>query len=177
MAFDLPVEGEEGPFVGQNVTAAATCEASTTVGGARRSLDETGADTVIVTDHGLAVGEVDAEVLGGADDSVAVLDVMHPVPSTYRPSVTVSSLAGAHPKRVVVTTPDGRLLGEAQVDPELDGEKMERELSETMEAVADHFGDHEPSDTELRSFLRDRLVAQGRSPEEADQFMADLEDT
>ncbi len=44
-----------------------------------------------------------------------------------------------------------------------------------MEAVAEHFGDEDPSDEDLRRFLRDRLMSQGRSAEEADQFMAEID--
>ena len=39
-------------------------------------------------------------------------------------------------------------------------------------AAKEHFGDHEPSEEEMRTFLRDRLVSEGKSPEEADEFVA-----
>jgi CBS domain-containing protein len=199
MAYGLPVEGDDGPFVGQVVTEAVTCDVGATVGEARTRLGDAGAGAAVVT-HGdrLAVGEIDEETLAGADDDRRLLEVMGPVPSTVRPSVTVSSLAGAHEHRVLVTTPDGRLLGEAVIvaEPdEHDGDhtghdhhhddndessshlrRMEDELMSTMEAVAKHFGDREPSDAELRSYLRDHLVDEGRSPEEADRFMAELDD-
>jgi len=208
MAFNLPVEGDEGPFVGQALSDAVTCDVGATVADARRRLHEAGADVAIVTAaDGLVVGELDEEALGGSDDDRPLLDVMRPVPSTVRPSVTVSSLTGPGRTRAVVTTSDGRLLGQAVVEPGDDhdhdhdghdhdghdhdahdhhdddnGEtspellRLEQELTETMEAVAEHFGDREPSDAELRSYLRDRLVAEGRSPEEADRFMAELDD-
>ena len=38
-------------------------------------------------------------------------------------------------------------------------------------AVQEHFGDREPSDEEVRAFLRDRLIAEGSTPEEADQAL------
>jgi len=199
MAYGLPVEGDDGPFVGQVVTEAVTCDVGATAGEAGARLDDAGARTAVVTyGDGLAVGEVDQDALAGADDDRRLLDLMGPVPSTVRPSVTVSSLAGAHERRVLVTTSDGRLLGEAviEADPDQDDgdhtghdhdhdgndeapshlRRMEDELTSTMEAVAGHFGDREPSDAELRSYLRDRLVEEGRSPEEADRFMAELDD-
>ncbi|MDQ6796417.1 MAG: hypothetical protein M3011_00090 [Actinomycetota bacterium] len=195
MAYGLPVEGDDGPFVGQAVTDAVAVEVGSSVGQARRRLEESGYDVAIVIhEQGWVVGEVDAEILAGPDDG-SLLEVMRPVPSTVRPSATVSSLAGSAGERLVVSTSDGRLLGQAVVEAEYhdghhhDGHdhadqeassgrlgRMEQELTEVMEAVADHFGDGEPSDEELRSFLLDRLVAEGRSPEEADQFMAGIDD-
>ena len=192
MAHGLPVEGEDGPFIGEQVTAAVTCEATATLDEARRRLEDGGCNVVIVVADGLAVGEIDAEALAGAGRDSTLIDVLKPVPSTDRPSVTVSSLSEPEPNRVVVTTPDGWLLGQAVVEPQPhdahahDGEdghdelpdpaRMEAELSETMAAVGDHFGDREPSEDELRVFLRDRLVAEGRSPEEADRIMAGLDE-
>jgi rhodanese-related sulfurtransferase len=44
-------------------------------------------------------------------------------------------------------------------------------MSLTLE-VQEHFGDHEPSEEEIRAYLRERLLAEGHSPEEADEAMA-----
>jgi len=201
MAYGLPVEGDDGPFVGETVTDAVTVDVGATVGQARRRLGESGSEVAIVThEQGWAVGEVDADVLAGSDDGRSLLEVMRPVPSTVRPSAAVSSLAGSGGNRLVVSSPDGRLLGQAvvedheghdheghdheghdhdQAEQDASSERlgrMERELTEVMEAVAVHFADSEPSDEELRSFLRDRLVAEGHSPQEADQFMAGIDD-
>lgn len=41
-------------------------------------------------------------------------------------------------------------------------------------AARDHFGDHEPSDEEMRGFLRNRLISEGKSAEEADDFLAHM---
>ena len=38
--------------------------------------------------------------------------------------------------------------------------------------VQEHFGDHEPSEDEVRGYLRDRLIREGHSPDEADETMA-----
>jgi hypothetical protein len=45
-----------------------------------------------------------------------------------------------------------------------------------MAAVEERFGDREPSEAEMRAFLRERLVAEGRSPEDADRFLDELEE-
>ena len=44
-------------------------------------------------------------------------------------------------------------------------------MSLTLE-IQRHFGDHQPSEQEIRAYLRKRLVDEGRSPEEADEVMA-----
>jgi len=44
-----------------------------------------------------------------------------------------------------------------------------------MEAIEERFGDREPSEAELRSFLHGRLVAEGRTAEDADHFLDQLE--
>jgi hypothetical protein len=54
-------------------------------------------------------------------------------------------------------------------------EAFEKELTEVMAGVEERFGDREPTEAELRSFLRDRLVAEGRSAEDADRFLDELE--
>lgn len=41
-------------------------------------------------------------------------------------------------------------------------------------AAANHFGDREPTDEELRAFLRARLIAAGKTPAEADAFLDEL---
>lgn len=53
--------------------------------------------------------------------------------------------------------------------------RLQSEFLSVLMAVEEHFGDSEPSDEEVRAFLRDRLVIEGRSPEEADAFMAEIE--
>ncbi len=188
MAYGLPVEGEDGPFVGQRVAPAQTCRPEHTAADARALLEESGAEEVIVVaGDDLAVGLLDAEGLEGAPDDAPVLEVMAPVPGSIRPSVTVASLADRDADRVLVTTSDGRLLGVAESGgghdrddghdhDHADVHEIERELGDLMQAAQERFGDREPSAAELRDFLRDRLIDEGRSPEEADRFMADLED-
>lgn len=39
-------------------------------------------------------------------------------------------------------------------------------------AAKEHFGDREPSEEEMHGFLRDRLLSEGKSPQEADDYLA-----
>ena len=197
MAFGLPVEGEDGPFLGDQVTPVATCAVTHTVADARRELSGAGDDgLVIVQAEGLAVGEVDAEALEGRPDDTALLEVLRPVPSTVRPSVTVASVAEGGGGSPLVTDSDGRLLGRATVEAahdhegcdheghdhdghdhegSVDLEGYEAELSSVLAAVEERFGEEEPSAEELRAFLHERLVAEGRSAEDADRLLEDLD--
>ena len=176
MAYGLPVEGADGPFLGDDLMAATSCDVEGTVGEARALL---GDGPVVVVADGLAVGEVDAETLEGHDDDEKLLEVMDPVPTTVRPSVTVAAAAEGGGGRQLVTTSDGRLVGQAFVEAHdhdhVDEEAFDRELTSVMAAVEERFGDREPSETELRAFLRERLVAEGRSAEDADRFLDELE--
>jgi hypothetical protein len=184
MAYGLPVEGTDGPFIGERASPVATCEAGQTVGDARRL----GADVVVVVvaGDGLAVGEVDADTLERSADDELLLDVMDPVPSTYRPSVTEAALAEEGSGRHLVSTSDGRLLGEVTVKEgahehghdhdhdDVDMDQFEQELTGVMEAVRERFGDREPTEEELRTLLHERLMAEGRSAEDADRFLDQL---
>jgi CBS domain-containing protein len=172
MAYSLPVEGDDGPFVGEQVTPVPTCRSDQTVADARKLLEGSDAtEVVVVAGDDLAVGLVDADRLEDAADDAPLLDVMALVPSSIRPSVTVDSLGEREGERALVTTSDGRLLGVAEVKGE---QQLEQELDSLMKAVRERFGDREPSTDELHQFLRDRLVDEGRSPEEADRLMAEL---
>ena len=110
MSYGLPVEGDDGPFVGEEVAELPTCRYDQTVADARALLD--GADHVVVlAGEDLAVGLVDADVVEGAADDDRVLDVMVVIPGSIRPSVTVASLAERDIGPILVTTSDGRLMG------------------------------------------------------------------
>ena len=195
MAAGLPVEGDDGPFVGDEVTMVPTLSPHATVGDARAAMAEADASAAVVVGcDGLAIGLVDDEVLHGADDGERLLEPMVLVPSAIRPSVTLESLDGGEAHRLLVTTPDGRLVGMAAVKGDDDRDhddhdhgdqdhgghdhdeltRMEEELDDLAAAVRERFGDHDPTEEELHSLLRDRLMAEGRSPEEADRFLADL---
>lgn len=183
MAYGLPVEGADGPFLGDELSEVPTCDAGATVADARAAIGD--AEAVIIVAEGLVVGEIDAEALPALPAEAAVLDVMDPVPSTVRPSVTVAALAEGGGGSRLVTTSAGRLLGVATVEAEAHEhdhdhdhggmEAFENELTEVMAAVEERFGERDPTEAELRSFLRERLVAEGRSAEDADRFLDELE--
>ena len=194
MAFGLPVEGEDGPFLAGRVEDVPTCDVRLTAADARRVLDSTGADVVVlVHGDGLAVGEVDADALDGSADDLPLLDLLCPVPTTVRPSVTVAAVAEGGGGTVLVTTADGRLVGRATVEgadhhhhdhedqddggsgeAPVDEGRYEEELAAVMGAVEERFGDREPSPEELQAFLRDRLMAEGRSAEEAEGVLREV---
>jgi 5-methylcytosine-specific restriction endonuclease McrA len=101
----------------------------------------------------------------------------------------VAAIAESGGGRRLVTTSDGRLLGQVTIEAhhhdhdhdhdddhdhdhdDGDAERYAQELDEVLAAVAERFGDREPSEDELRRFLHERLVAEGRSPEGADRFL------
>ena len=183
MAYGLPVEGEDGPFAGEFAAEVPTAEPDEPVSAVRRRLGDDDAGRVVVTTgDGVVLGMLERPALDQAPDDAPVATVMALSPSTVRPSVAYATLV-EQGDDVLVTTSDGRLVG--MVEPgtagddgdEGDGEggsagaDLERDLLETIEAVAEHFGDHDPSEDEIRAFLRDRLVAEGKTPEEADRFL------
>lgn len=49
--------------------------------------------------------------------------------------------------------------------------ELQEGFMEVLFAARDHFGDHEPTEEEMRGFLRDRLISEGKSAEEADDFL------
>ncbi len=116
MGFGLPVEGEEGPFVGERLESVVTLDPDLTVTEALARLGDVDAADAVVVAEGLAVGAVEAKALADADDDARLLDVMDVVPPTVRPSETVFGLAEDGAERVLVTDPDGRVLGEARID-------------------------------------------------------------
>lgn len=48
------------------------------------------------------------------------------------------------------------------------------ELLSVMAGIQERFGDREPTEEELHAFLRDRLIAEGRTPDEAEAFLAEM---
>jgi rhodanese-related sulfurtransferase len=62
--------------------------------------------------------------------------------------------------------------------PELDSDEMQyihHQFIEIALAVQERFGvDAQPSEEEIRGFLRERLISEGRTPEEADTFLAEM---
>ena len=179
MGWGLPTEGEDGPFVGERVTEVLTLGPDATVAEARARLADADADVAVVVSGGLAVGAVERRGLAETGDDERLLDVMDLVPPTVRPSETVPELAESGADRVLVTDPDGRLLGEARIQAgergEPEGERFAEELDDLLEAARERFGDREPDPDEFRAFLRERLVSEGRAPDEADRFLAEMD--
>ncbi|MDP9019688.1 MAG: hypothetical protein M3N25_02610 [Actinomycetota bacterium] len=180
MAFGLPVEGEEGPFAGDVAVSAPTCSPDEPAAAVGRRLAEHGADRVLVLGAAdVVLGLARRTALEGVGEET-VAEVMEVVPSTIRPSVVASSLTDAE-EPVVVTTAAGTLVGVVEPGDEgahgaHDGEGVAAAVVETARAVEDHFGDRQPSEEEVGEFLRERLVAEGRSPEEADRILQGVED-
>ena len=71
----------------------------------------------------------------------------------------------------------GRIV---EPDPasELQSDEMQALHHEFMEiafAMQEHFGEGvQPSEEEIRHFLRERMIGEGKSPEEADAFLAEM---
>jgi hypothetical protein len=179
MAAGWAVEGSDGPFLGENLAQVATCEVSATVAEARQALAGEGDEGVVVLAGGLVVGHVGSDRLAGASADQPVLEVMDPVPSTVRPSVTVASVAADGRGQPLVTAADGRLLGRAIIDPDESetgaSADPSEELHKVLTAVEARFGDREPSEDELRALLRELLENEGRSPEEAERFLEEMD--
>jgi rhodanese-related sulfurtransferase len=58
-------------------------------------------------------------------------------------------------------------------DDRLDGhQRLQADFMSLVLEVQEHFGDHEPSEEEIREYLRERMVREGRSREEADEAIA-----
>jgi rhodanese-related sulfurtransferase len=80
-----------------------------------------------------------------------------------------------------LTTPDGRPGSVVEPEPPPDDrpiehQRIQAEMMNLLFDLQDRFGDREPSDEEVREFLRQRLIDEGRTPEEADEFLADIDE-
>ena len=54
----------------------------------------------------------------------------------------------------------------------IEHQRLQAEMMELLFDLQEHFGEREPTDGEVRGFLRQRLIDEGRTPEEADDFLA-----
>ncbi len=50
-------------------------------------------------------------------------------------------------------------------------QRLQADFMSLIFEVQEHFGDHEPSEEEIRAYLRQRMLGEGRSPEEANEVM------
>lgn len=53
-------------------------------------------------------------------------------------------------------------------------QRLQGEFLEVIFAVQEHFGDRKPSEEEIQGFLRQRMIDQGKTAEEADEFLATM---
>ncbi len=79
-----------------------------------------------------------------------------------------------------LTTPEGKPGTVAEPEPPPDDrppehQRLQAEFLSVLFDLQEHFGDHQPSDEEVRGFLRERLIGEGKSPEEADEFLAGMD--
>lgn len=79
-------------------------------------------------------------------------------------SAGVADVKGDHMENVEGGKPDEKLDPQAVHDALLD----------VARAVQEHFGDREPSEDELRVFLRRRLIDEGKSESEVEALLRDL---
>jgi rhodanese-related sulfurtransferase len=62
---------------------------------------------------------------------------------------------------------------EAPADDRDEGhQRLQAEFMSLILEVQEHFGDHEPSEEEIQGYLRERMIGEGRTPEEADEVLA-----
>ena len=54
-------------------------------------------------------------------------------------------------------------------------QQLQADFLEVIFSVKEHFGDRDPSEEEIQGFLRQRMIDQGKTPEEADEFLATMD--
>ncbi len=54
-------------------------------------------------------------------------------------------------------------------------QRLQADFLEVIFAAQAHFGDREPTDEEMKSFLRQRMIDQGQTPEAADRSLAAMD--
>ncbi len=82
-------------------------------------------------------------------------------------------IAGRRRSTPALLTSDGTPGAIADPEPPADDrpEAMQQQADflEVIFAAQAHFGDKEPTDEEVKGFLRQRMIDQGKTPEEADR--------
>jgi CBS domain-containing protein len=117
-SFGLPLDGEQGSesrVAARMRSDVPTCRLDEPVQDVRRRLDASGWDTcVVVNDERVVLGRIDGSALGAGEPATAE-EAMAPGPSTIRPSARPEKIARRMRLQdladLLVTTPDGRLLG------------------------------------------------------------------
>jgi rhodanese-related sulfurtransferase/CBS domain-containing protein len=117
-ASGLPREGTLAsvPTIGEAARRdVPTCRPQDKIRHVREHVQEAGWDRcVVVNEERVVLGLLREKELG-LDDAVSAEQVMYPGPTTFRPNVAAEKMAERMRKRgtssVLVTTPDGRLIG------------------------------------------------------------------
>jgi len=123
LAYGHPSEGSEAAKPRAGVIArrdVPTCSLDDRLGDVRNRVETAGWDECVVVNHaGVVLGRVRGEALGG-DAEELVGAVMEPGPTTIRPdeplATLVPRLRDKRVGRIIVTTPDGRLVGLVERD-------------------------------------------------------------
>jgi CBS domain-containing protein len=141
MAFGLPIEGTEAstPWAGDAAQREVpTCHLDDDLRSALKRARAAGWDTcVVVNDTGVVLGRVHADALeSGRGQSIE--SVMEAGPTTVRPNERLEELVERMQKKridqILVTTPDGRLVGILRRD---DAERLLDRHQHKREATAD----------------------------------------
>jgi CBS domain-containing protein len=123
IAGGWPTEGP-GPAKARVSTATdpnvPTCDLDETVGAVRSRLDPEITACVVINDHRIVSGRVEHLDTIEPEDPRPVSQVMRPGPTTIRPSDNLNEvrerMRARHVRQLLVTTPDGELLGALQVE-------------------------------------------------------------
>ncbi len=116
LAAGLPREGEASsiPLAGDIVRDVATCRPYEMLSAVRARLGGDVATCVVVNDAGIVVGLLRRSQLESEEETI-VERVMEPGPTTVRASELLADLVGrmqrARVRRILVTTPEGSLIG------------------------------------------------------------------
>lgn len=121
LAYDLPSEGRDvnTPRVGQIVRRdVPTCAMGDHLGGVRKRIRVVGWDEcLVVNEQHVVLGRLRGAALEAPAETIAEA-VMEPGPTTTRPDEPLTKLVprlqDKHVERIIVTTPDGRLVGIAE---------------------------------------------------------------
>jgi hypothetical protein len=139
LAFGLPGEGHDAatPRAGQIARRdVPTCALRKRLGDVRARIRAAGRDEcLVVNEQHIVLGRLRGTALEAAADTIAE-DVMESGPTTIRPDEPLMTLGprlrDKHVDRIIVTTPDGRLLGVAE------RRTAERALAERAGEEHDH---------------------------------------
>jgi Mg/Co/Ni transporter MgtE len=119
LAHGLPVEGSQAdqPTAGSLARRdVATCALDSRAAEARRAIANSAYGfALVLSPAGVLLGRVRRSTLQGRPDRESIAPIMEPGPSTIRPNLTPAELRGrlegSEVRTLVVTRPDGTLIG------------------------------------------------------------------